>query len=336
LSANGANGGAVVIQNSPLRLRSYTTADRGNITAAKGDVIFNSNTSTLQFYDGVAWDTPIAGPTSSTDNAIARFNLTTGELIKNSVAILSDAGALSGLTTIDTTSAITITKGAAIILTLASGTGQTSSTGTIAIASDGLGTGADTRSGFLFTGRNTSGTMVNILELSGASGAAVTGTLSVTTGAAVGGATAGAGGLAFPATAVAVADANTLDDYEEGTWTPTLERTGSSYVFGNNDAGYRTGRYVKIGNMVYCWFAISIITVTTQGSSYNQISGLPFSSSAGAYDRFGGGVSVCTSLTAATGFYMGSGTSAAFANQSGALQNNFTVGEIFGFVSFQA
>ena len=55
LSANGANGGAVVIQNSPLRLRSYTTADRGNITAAAGDLILNSTTLTLQFYTGAAW-----------------------------------------------------------------------------------------------------------------------------------------------------------------------------------------------------------------------------------------------------------------------------------------
>ena len=42
-------------------------------------------------------------------------------------------------------------------------------------------------------------------------------TMSATTGAAVGGATAGAGGVAFPATAVAVTDANTLDDYAEYT-----------------------------------------------------------------------------------------------------------------------
>ena len=55
LSANAANGGAVVIQNSPLRLRSYTTVDRGNITAAAGDLIFNSTTLTLQFYTGAAW-----------------------------------------------------------------------------------------------------------------------------------------------------------------------------------------------------------------------------------------------------------------------------------------
>ena len=55
LSANGANGGAVVIQNSPLRLRSYTTADCGNITAAAGDLIFNSTTLTVQDYDGIVW-----------------------------------------------------------------------------------------------------------------------------------------------------------------------------------------------------------------------------------------------------------------------------------------
>ena len=55
LSANGANGGAVVIQNSPLRLRSYTTVDRGNITATAGDLIFNSTTLTVQDYDGVVW-----------------------------------------------------------------------------------------------------------------------------------------------------------------------------------------------------------------------------------------------------------------------------------------
>jgi hypothetical protein len=44
----------------------------------------------------------VAGPASATDNALARFDLTTGKIIKNSVGILSDAGALSGLTQFDT------------------------------------------------------------------------------------------------------------------------------------------------------------------------------------------------------------------------------------------
>jgi hypothetical protein len=63
LSANGANGGAVVIQNSPLRLRSYTTVDRGNITASTGDTIYNSNVSSPQVYNGNTWSTVVvAGP----------------------------------------------------------------------------------------------------------------------------------------------------------------------------------------------------------------------------------------------------------------------------------
>jgi hypothetical protein len=40
----------------------------------------------------------VVGPTSATDNAIARFDLTTGKLIQNSVGVLSDAGALTGVT----------------------------------------------------------------------------------------------------------------------------------------------------------------------------------------------------------------------------------------------
>jgi hypothetical protein len=63
LSANGANGGAVVIQNSHLRLRSYTTTDSGNITAATGDTIYNSTVSSPQVYNGTTWSTAVvAGP----------------------------------------------------------------------------------------------------------------------------------------------------------------------------------------------------------------------------------------------------------------------------------
>ena len=55
LSANGANGGAVVIQNSPLRLRGYTDDDIANLTPTAGDLIFNSSNTSIQFYSGNAW-----------------------------------------------------------------------------------------------------------------------------------------------------------------------------------------------------------------------------------------------------------------------------------------
>jgi len=99
---------------------------------------------------------------------------------------------------------------------------------------------------------------------------ATLGTPSFTTGIGVGAATAGAGGLAFPATAVAVADANTLDDYEEGTWTPSLG--------GNTTYGSQVGTYTKIGRLVYVFCNLAVTTLGTGGQT---IAGLPFTVSGG-------------------------------------------------------
>jgi hypothetical protein len=82
-----------------------------------------------------------------------------------------------------------------------------------------------------------------------------------------------AGGIRFPATQVASSNANTLDDYEEGTWTPTL-------VFGSGSTGItynaRNGRYTKIGNYV---FATGFVNLSSKGSSAGDatFTGLPFS-----------------------------------------------------------
>ncbi len=66
LTANGTNGGAVVVTNSPIRLRSYTTTDRANITASAGDVIHNSTLGSPQVFSNSAWNTLVtAGPAFS-------------------------------------------------------------------------------------------------------------------------------------------------------------------------------------------------------------------------------------------------------------------------------
>ena len=52
--------------------------------------------ATKNYVDSVAGH--VVGPGSSTDEALARFDGTTGKLVQNSVAILTDAGVLSGLT----------------------------------------------------------------------------------------------------------------------------------------------------------------------------------------------------------------------------------------------
>jgi hypothetical protein len=76
-------------------------------------------------------------------------------------------------------------------------------------------------------------------------------------------------GITFPATAVAASDANTLDDYEEGTWTGTDgSGAGLSIVFVG-------GRYTKIGRLVY----VSAETITypvTASTASATLGGLPF------------------------------------------------------------
>jgi len=72
----------------------------------------------------------------------------------------------------------------------------------------------------------------------------------------------------------ATSDANTLDDYEEGSWTPTLTAgTAPSAVNYNT----RVGRYTKIGRNVTVWMAIQVNSVTG-GSGNVYFTGLPFTS----------------------------------------------------------
>ena len=78
-------------------------------------------------------------------------------------------------------------------------------------------------------------------------------------------------GITFPATAVAASDANTLDDYEEGTWTPSI---GGTATYNHQNA-----RYTKIGRMVYV-SAIFGVNIIGTGSA-SVISGLPFGGSSG-------------------------------------------------------
>lgn len=90
---------------------------------------------------------------------------------------------------------------------------------------------------------------------------------------------ASAGQIKFPSAQNASADANTLDDYEEGTWTPAY--SPGSGVFGSITYSQQLGTYTKIGRQVTAVAIIttSAITVGTASGGVN-ISGLPFPASA--------------------------------------------------------
>jgi hypothetical protein len=108
--------------------------------------------------------------------------------------------------------------------------------------------------------------------------------------------TAAAGvGIIFPATQVASANANCLDDYEEGTWTPS--------VGGGSGTAYSTqqGWYTKVGNLVTVGFEIELNTkgTITGGAA---IAGLPFTSGSAPVRTSG-----ALSLAGNTGSYVSQG-----------------------------
>ena len=73
-------------------------------------------------------------------------------------------------------------------------------------------------------------------------------------------------------------DSNTLDDYEEGTFTPYMRATGGSA--GTYAQSNLSGTYTKIGNMVY--FSLQVV-LTNKGSysSTMKWGGLPFTARSG-------------------------------------------------------
>jgi hypothetical protein len=95
--------------------------------------------------------------------------------------------------------------------------------------------------------------------------AGITG-LSITGGTLAGTTNVSGGQLAFPATQSASADGNTLDDYEEFTWPPSI---GGSATYTT-----QTGTYTKIGRLVYIRCKLTINAIGT--GSTTVISGLPF------------------------------------------------------------
>jgi len=73
-------------------------------------------------------------------------------------------------------------------------------------------------------------------------------------------------GVQFPVAQVASSNANNLDDYEEGSWTPSVGGTATYNA--------QTGSYTKIGRLVFIRGTLTINVIGT--GSTTVISGLPF------------------------------------------------------------
>ena len=161
-----------------------------DITGVSVQCVYNGTTWDIYAQVGGAGGSVVSGPASSTDNAVARFDSTTGKIIQNSVVTIADT------------------------------TGDVAGVGTLSLATT-LGVGGSTPS---------------------ASGS----------------------GITFPATQSASSDANTLDDYEEGSFT----FTGTGFTTSPTKTAY----YTKIGDQV----TVQLPDITgTSNTTAMTITGLP-------------------------------------------------------------
>lgn len=138
-----------------------TTAQRTAIVApAEGLMVYDTDINDLFTYDGSAWVArDVTGPASSTDNAIVRFDGTSGNLIQNSTATLDDSGVL---TTAEVVTPL-ITGSTTPLLIVGDATGATGGTvqvrsgagtttnGNVVIYAEDTGAGTD---GSVFIGSN--------------------------------------------------------------------------------------------------------------------------------------------------------------------------------------
>lgn len=292
------NGGATIASGQTLTLTGATVAGQptwsstqsmnisGNAAGTAGSVAAASITGTTLAANVVTTSITTIGTLVA--GAVPASLVTAGTFPAGAFVF---AGALSGITTLVASSTI-------------QGTTLTGTTGLIAGAGSGLatvqvnaGTGTAgytsyrvnssdkwfTGTGIVVAGRYEIYDAVNgVAALSVVPGAApsvvfagaasgIT-TLALATTLGVGAATpaASGSGVSFPASQSASADANTLDDYEEGSWTPSIGGTATYTA--------QTGRYIKIGKMV--WFSGQLQINSLGTGSTGTVSGLPFTSAA--------------------------------------------------------
>jgi hypothetical protein len=102
-------------------------------------------------------------------------------------------------------------------------------------------------------------------------------------------------GITFPATAVAATDANTLDDYEEGTHTTTANANTTL------DNSYRALKYTKVGNVVT---VVGLLQITGSTGTDVLTFTLPFTAAADQTNGQNRSVGGCLPLNVTTGTVM--------------------------------
>ena len=164
---------------------------------------------------------------------------------------------------------------------------QAGAVGNLSQITFGLDTGASAAGGNAYIlaqedGSSSYGASIQFGVSNGSSNAAEVlrilsnGNLKLQKNMSVGGATVttSGAGITFPATQSASTDANTLDDYEEGTWTPVLTPSTSGTITITSPTNSMV--YTKVGRVVTISGNITIASVSAPIGDL-RLTGLPFS-----------------------------------------------------------
>lgn len=94
LSVDPSSGGGIVAPIGSIGVRSNSGAGELWLKTGAGNTAWTKLLTSAGSGD-------VVGPSSSTDNAVARFDSTTGKLLQDSVVTVGDSGAIAGVSTIN-------------------------------------------------------------------------------------------------------------------------------------------------------------------------------------------------------------------------------------------
>ena len=127
-------------------------------------------------------------------------------------------------------------------------------------------------------------------------------------------------GIHFGASAGSGSASEKLDDYEEGTWTPTL--VGCDSV----DFSSHQGLYIKVGAMVHVQWYSSAFTVSNPETNNARIHGLPFTPKSGYYASASFAHTIAFTNSAVQGWTNSSSPQVYISNEGHTGGNNWSSG----------